>query len=324
MSLRVSAGCVAALLVLGGCGGTDSQSSSGGEVVVSGSSTVEPISVRVAESFSTIAPDVNVSVSGPGTGDGFKLFCEGRADIADASRPIKESEADNCAENGINYVELKVAVDGIAVLTSASNDSLECLAFGDLYALIGPESAGFENWSDANELAAAVGGFGQLPDQDLLISAPGTESGTYDSFVEIVLEDIAEGREQPADSRPDYSSSADDNVIIETISSNPSSIGWVGFAFASEASNVKLVPVSTSADTECVLPTAETIASNEYPIARDLYVYVNTDAAVANESLVAFVDHYMDFGLETAASEVGYVALTDGAKETTRLAWNQR
>ncbi len=207
-----------------------------GSIAVSGSSTVEPISAANAEKFSSQNPGVQISVDGPGTGDGFELFCNGDTDIADASRPIDpEEEIPACEKNGIEFVELKVAVDGISVLTSKDNTQVECLSFQDLYALLGPESEGFENWSDANTLGKEVGGSGDYPDVELTITAPGEESGTYDSFVEIVLEGIAvDERKQPEDGpfvRPDYQSSADDNVIIEGISGNATSLGWVGYAF---------------------------------------------------------------------------------------------
>ncbi|MEM9132209.1 MAG: substrate-binding domain-containing protein [Actinomycetota bacterium] len=326
--LRVLALLFTFSLVAAACGSDDGDAGSGGadgdSIVISGSSTVEPISVAVAEGFRNVDPDVNVSVSGPGTGDGFALFCEGETDISDASRTIKDEEAEICAENGINYVELKVAVDGIAVMTSEANSAIECLSFPTLYSLVGPESAGFQSWADANELSGTVGGATDLPDAPLTISAPGTESGTYDSFVEIVLEDLAEAQGVDADTRPDYSSAADDNVIIETISSNDTSFGWVGFAFAVEAQGVKLVAVSEEEGGECVTPTPETIASNEYPIARDLFIYVNADRAAESEALVAFTDYYMEFGLDEAASNVGYVTLTDEAKESTRSAWSDR
>jgi phosphate transport system substrate-binding protein len=314
------------VFLVAACGDDSGGDSTGtsGEIVVSGSSTVEPISVAVAESFATVEPDVNIAVSGPGTGDGFKLFCAGETDISDASRPIKPEEAEDCAANGIEFVELKVAIDGIAVMTSSENGAVECLAFDDLYALVGPESAGFSTWADANGLAAELGSSGDFPDADLVISAPGTESGTYDSFVEIVLEDIAEERQQEATTRPDYSSAADDNVIIETIAANPTSFGWVGFAFAAEASDVSLISVSDGVGGACVEPTAETIASNEYPISRDLFIYVNTATAAENESLVEFVDYYLSFGLDEATGDVGYVALTDDAKAQVRATWEGR
>ena len=304
-------------------GGDDGEALSG-EIVISGSSTVEPISVAVAESYAGVQPDVNISVSGPGTGDGFQLFCNGETDVSDASRPIKDEEAENCASAGIEYVELKVAVDGIAVMTSEANDAIECLSFPDLYSIVGPESSGFATWDAANDLNSEVGGAGDLPAADLVISAPGTESGTYDSFIEIVVEGLAEERGQEATARPDYSSAADDNVIIETISSNDTSFGWVGFAFAAEATGVKLVQVSEEEGGDCVDATPETIASNEYPIARDLFIYVNKAKAADSAALVDFIDYYMEYGLDDAAAEVGYVELTDDSKTATRDAWSGR
>ena len=301
----------------------DSGGALSGEIVISGSSTVEPISINVAESYRDVQPDVNISVTGPGTGDGFKAFCAGETDISDASRQIKDEEATDCEANGINWVELKVGIDGIAVMTSAENTAVACLSFGDLYALVGPESTGFTSWADANEIADEIG-IGGLPDADLVISAPGTESGTYDSFVEIVLEGIAEERGQEATTRPDYSSAADDNVIIETITSNPTSFGWVGFAFADLADGVNLIPISAEAGGDCIEANPETIASNEYPISRDLFIYINTDKAAESEALTDFVDYYMSYGLDEATAAADYVPLTEESKEETRAAWDGR
>lgn len=305
--------------------GSGSSAASGeelsGEVVVTGSSTVEPISVAVAEDFAGIQPDVNISVSGPGTGDGFKEFCAGGADISDASRKIKDEEAAACKDAGVEYVELKVGIDGIAVVTSEKNEAVSCLSFPDLYALLGPESVGFKKWSDANSLATTVSGKGGFPDADLVISAPGTESGTYDSFVELALTKIAEAQGQEPGARPDYSSAADDNVITQTVSSNDTSLGWVGFAYADQASGIKMLPVSKDAAGTCVEPTAETIAAGEYPLARDLYIYVSKASIADNPAAVAYVEHYMDYGLTTAVAEVDYVQLDDAAVKATQDAW---
>ena len=142
-----------------------------GSIFVTGSSTVEPISVRTAELFADVAPNVDVSVEGPGTGDGFKKFCAGEADISDASRAIKDEEAATCAEAGIEFIELAVAIDGLTVVTNPNNDAVECLSFADLYALLGPESTGFANWSDAQALATELGSTSQLPDAELVVSA---------------------------------------------------------------------------------------------------------------------------------------------------------
>lgn len=301
-----------------------------GSLAVSGSSTVEPISAANAEKFAAENPGVQISVDGPGTGDGFELFCRGDIDIADASRPIDpDEEIPACEKNGVEFIELKVAVDGLSVVTSKANDQVECLSFPDLYALLGPESEGFDKWSDANALGKEVGGSADYPEADLSITAPGEESGTYDSFAELVLEDIAvEERKQPEDGpfvRPDYQASADDNVIIEGIGGNPTSLGWVGYAFYSQASDsVRAIAIEEEEGSGCVEPTDETIASGEYPIARDLYIYVNRAKAEANPALSAYVDFYLsDAGL-ASVSEVGYVDLTDEAIAETTSAWESR
>lgn len=285
-----------------------------GEVNISGSSTVEPISIRVAELFEDVAPDVSVTVDGPGTGDGFKLFCEGATDISDASRQIRDSEKQACFDAGItSIVELKVGIDGIAVMTNANNGAVECLTFHQLFDMIGPNGEGTSTWAEASA---------GLPDAPLDIFGPGEESGTFDSFVEIVLEDLAEEAGAEATTRTDYSPSGDDNVILQGIQSSDTGLGWVGFAFAVNASGVKLLEVDGGDG--CVAPTGETIASNEYPISRDLWIYVNADRAAANPAMVAYVDFYVSEALSQAVDEVGYVPLTDTARAETAQRWHSR
>ena len=292
-----------------------------GDVNISGSSTVEPVSVRVAELFENVAPDVDVTVDGPGTGDGFKLFCAGETDISGASRQIKSSEAETCAENGISWIELRVGIDGIAVMTNNANP-LDCVSFADLYALIGPESQGIGNWADGQALADELGTSTQLPDSGLDVFGPGEESGTFDSFIELVLEDIADERGQDATTRVDYSANANDNVIIQGITSNSGSLGWVGFAYAINADDVKLLQVDGGDG--CVPADPDTIASGEYPISRSLYIYVNAEKAAANQALHAYVDYYMSEGLDVAVPDVDYVSLTDDSKQQTRSNWSNR
>lgn len=313
-----------------GTGGEGAAAEASGSVTISGSSTVEPVSVRVAELFRDVAPDVSVTVDGPGTGDGFKLFCAGETDISDASRQIKDAEAADCAEAGINWIELRVAIDGIAVLTNPGNDAVNCLNFEDLYAIVGPESQGFSNWSDAAGLAAELGSSTSFPDLELDITAPGAESGTYDSFIEIVLEDIGDaraeagviGEDEAATTRPDYVSAGDDNVIISGIEGARGSFGWVGFAYAVNA-NVKLLDVDGGDG--CVAARPDTIASGTYPVSRSLYIYVNAERAAASEAVSAYVDFYMsETGLVQAVSDVGYVVLTDDARSATAANWAGR
>ncbi len=294
---------------------------SGRTVNISGSSTVEPISVRVAELVEDSGSNIIVNIDGPGTGDGFKLFCEGETDISDASREIKASEVAKCRENGIDFIELQVAIDGIAVITSAKNDAVDCLSLIELYSLIGPEATGTKKWADANNLIREQGGGGNLPSADLDIFGPGEESGTFDSFVELAIEEIAEHRNQDITTRPDYNTNADDNVIIRGVQNSDTSLGWIGYAFAKEAGGIKLLSVA-SENSECVEPTATNIADGTYPIARPLLIYVNKAAALENEALRAYVDFYLqDEGLSIAVGDVGYVELDNIAKTKTRQAW---
>lgn len=292
-----------------------------GNVSISGSSTVEPISVRVAELFENVEPGVDVTVDGPGTGDGFKLFCAGETDISGASRQIRDSESETCAENGISWIELRVGIDGIAVMTNTAN-SLNCVSFADLYALIGPESQGVNNWADGQALADELGTSTQLPDAGLDVFGPGEESGTFDSFIELVLEDTADERGQDATTRVDYSANANDNVIIQGITSNTGSLGWVGFAYAINADDVKLLQVDGGDG--CVPANPDTIASGEYPISRSLYIYVDAAKAAANRALHAYVDYYMSEGLDVAVPDVDYVSLTEDSKQQTRDNWSNR
>jgi phosphate transport system substrate-binding protein len=287
-----------------------------GQVVVSGSSTVEPITSLVGEKFSERNPDVAVRVDGPGTGDGFQLFCNGETDISDASRAIDEEEVAACQGNGINYTELKVGIDGLSVITS-KDTKINCLNFNDLYALVGPQSEGVDNWQDAQPLATQLGSTTKLPNAKLEITAPGEESGTYDSFIEIALADAAEKQveagaiteDQAETTRKDYQSSGNDNTIIDGVAETKNSLGWVGFAFANQNKDkVKILQVDNG-DGNCVAPSAKTVRDGSYPIARDLYIYVNNAKAGSNPALKSFVDYYMSKAGNTSVKESDYIQL---------------
>ena len=318
----------------GGDGSDAPDGSSGGggegEIFVSGSSTVEPITNAVAEAYAAENSGFEYTVEGPGTGDGFALFCNGETDISDASRAISDEEIALCEEAGVEYVELLVAYDGLSVITSSENADVTCLSFLDLYALLGPESEGFGSWSYANDLAAELeaelgdeygASNAPYPDASLDISAPGEESGTYDSFVELVFGDIAEARGADEVARIDYPASANDNVIIENIAGSPSSLGWVGLAFASQAEGVSSIEIDGGDG--CVAPSAETVADESYPISRPLFIYPSLGAVEENPAVASFVDYYVSDGLPLAA-DVGYVALTDEQAQATVDAWEGR
>ena len=305
-----------------------------GEFLISGSSTVFPIVLDQAEVFGAENPGVAISVEGPGSGDGAQEFCDGEVPIANASRLYKEEELAACEANGIEYIELRRAIDGITVITSTENDLIDCVSFNDLYALISEDASGFASWADANALTSLWGG-AEFPDVPLEVYGPGEESGTFDSFGEIVIEAVAKGktgldtesREFVDTIRPDYTSSPNDNVILQGIEASDYSIGWVGFAFAKEAEeagSAKLLQVAKEDGAACVSPTEETIASADFPIARFLYTYVNVDAAANDPAVIAFVDYMMsDAGLEAVAT-AGYIDLAEPDQLRAQALWANR
>jgi len=334
---RKHAGVVSALLALSlvaaACGDDGTPADGGnpddvltGSIVISGSSTVEPISSVVAEIFNEeLGPDVEISVSGPGTGDGFELFCNGETDISDASRPIEEDEVKLCEKNGVEWTELEVALDGLTVMTSPENSSVTCLNNGDLYALFGPESEGIDTWAGADSLAAEVGGNGGFPDAPLEITAPGQESGTYDAFIELSgIPDIAEAQGLPEDDweslRIDYQASPNDNVIITAMEGSSSALGFVGFAFAEEAGDA-IKELEIDGGDGCVAPSAETVSDGSYPLSRSLFIYVSSESA-ARAEVAAYVDYYVsDEAMTSLVEEVGYIPLPADRIEATRTAW---
>ncbi len=346
----------AGLLLAAACGdddgdtgtGTDETTAEGGDlsgsIAISGSSTVEPVSNRVKELFEEEQGGVSITVDGPGTSDGFDLFCQGQTDISDASRAISESEIEECDSAGVEFVEIPVAFDGLTVMLNPDNP-LECLNFDDLYAMFGPESEGFDSWDDVAPLAGSLGSstdFSGVAGQDFEVIAPGTESGTYGSFIEVVLQDTAEARIEAGDFEPevdgagdpilirtDYPGQAVDEVIVEGISGTEGAAGWVGFAFAdANRDSVNIVDVDDG-ESGCTEPTIESIADASYPASRTLYIYVNVERAESNPALAPFVDFYLsDVAYEEAVARAfgdsGYVVLPDDLLAESIGRWESR
>lgn len=306
----------------GGNTGTTGGGNVTGSLNISGSSTVEPITSLNAERFQSENPDVQIAVDSPGTTDGFAAFCKGETDISDASRLISDDEKAACASGGVDYIELAIGQDALTVVGNPSNP-LDCLTTGDLYALFGPESQGFDNWSDANDLATKVGGKGGLPDLPLTIVAPGEESGTYGSFIELVTKSIAEAQGVDPDDvlRPDYQISADDNVVIQNAEDTQGGLGFVGFSYAQEAgANVKQFQVDSGSG--CVAPSADTVNDNTYPISRILYIYVSKEALASNPAVKPFVDFYLSDPGIASVTDVKYIALPDDQLAASRSTWS--
>lgn len=302
-----------------------------GTILVSGSSTVQPISEAVSEAFKALNPNFGYTVEGPGTGPGFASFCAGTSDVSDASRKIKDTEKAVCDTAGITFSELKVAYDGITVMTHPDTP-IDCLTTADLYALFGPESDGFANWKDAQALATELGSTTVFPDLPLQITAPGEESGTYDAFLElagITATGTTRGKfdaTHPAALRlpgPHYTASPDDNVIVQGVEAGAGSLGFVGFAyFEGAGSNVKAIKIDKGLDcTHGVAPAIGTIADASYPLSRGLYIYPNNQKAIDNPAVKPWVDFYLsDAGIQNVTG-VGYVALPQTEIQATRTAW---
>jgi len=281
------------VLAAAACGGGEQGADTAGlrgMVAIDGSSTVFPISEAMAEEFQIANPGVRVTVGISGTGGGFKKFCAGETDISDASRPMKQSEIDVCAGNGIEPIEIPVAWDGLTVVRNSSNDWATCMTVDELARLWQPGST-IQSW---NQIRA------DWPDQEIVLYGPDTDSGTFDYFTDAIV-----GEEDA--SRDDYTASADDNVLVVGVDGDAGSLGYFGFAYYEESSD-RLGAVAIDNGSGCVLPARETIENGTYaPLSRPMFIYVKPDA-LAKPQVRAFVEFYLN-NATVLVPEVGYVPL---------------
>jgi phosphate binding protein len=267
-----------------------------GEVLIDGSSTVYPVTQAAAEEFAAFAPNVQVTVGISGTGGGFERFCNGETDISNASRPIDPDEAAVCAENGIEFIELPVAYDGLSVLVNPANDWAACLTVEELNTIWEPEAEGeITNWSQVRS---------DFPDAPLNLYGAGTDSGTFDYFTQAI------NGEEGA-SRGDFQASEDDNILVQGIAGDPNALGFFGYSYyVANQDSLKLVAVDDG-DGECIEPSPETITDASYqPLSRPIFIYVKAESAERPE-VDAFVDFYLSesFTPIIDTPEVGYVEL---------------
>jgi phosphate transport system substrate-binding protein len=262
-----------------------------GDVKIDGSSTVFPISEAVAEEFMKIHKDVRVTVGVSGTGGGFKKFCLGETDISDASRQVKDLERDACAEKDIQFIELAVAFDGLSVMVNPDNDFVDHLTVEELNKIWEPESE-INNWKDVRP------GF---PDLEIKLYGPGTDSGTFDYFTDEI--NGGEGA-----SRPDYTASEDDNVLVKGIAGDKGSLGYFGYAYYIENTD-KLKLVAIDGGDGPVLPTPETINNGAYaPLSRPIFIYTSISSLINKPQVLEFVKFYLTEG-PTLVPEVGYIEM---------------
>ena len=293
--------CVCLMLAaLGGCGSRQSIPSDAnqvtGTVKVDGSSTVYPITEAVAEELRSVHPDIQVTVGISGTGGGMKKFTAGEIDICDASRAIKQKEADKCAAKGVKFIELEVAYDGLAVVINPENDWCDCLTVEQLRELWRPESA-VKKWSDLNPA---------WPQEEIRLYGPGTDSGTFDYFTKAIV-----GEEKA--SRADYTASEDDNVLVTGVMNSRYALGYFGYAYYSENKD-KLKLLAVNGGDGCTKPSMETVRSLTYkPLSRPLFIYVRTES-LEQPAVINFVKFYLKTA-DQLATEVGYVPVSDQAAE---------
>lgn len=284
----------AAALLLSACGGQPTGGGDGdslsGPVTSDGSSTVAPLAEAAADQFRSVEAGINVTVATSGTGGGFKTFCAGETDISNASRPIKDEEAAECAANGIEFTEIVIANDGLAVVINSANDWAEDLTVEQLNTIWAPESEGvITNWNQVDP---------SFPDVPLALFGAGTDSGTFDYFTGAI-----NGEEGAI--RADYSPSEDDNITVQGVAGEPGGIGFFGLSYVEEnADLIKAVTVNG------VYPTVETVQDGTYtPLGRPLFIYVANTSYTDKPQVKAFVDYFVE-NAESIAEAALFVPLT--------------
>ena len=292
--------------VLAGCGGGRGDDEAGGEATTAassggdlsgriqadGSSTVGPYTTAAAEKFQGEQPDVQITVGVSGTGGGFERFCRGETDISNASRPIKDEEAQICEDTGIEPVEFQVANDALTVVVNTDNDWATCLTTEQLKTIWGPDSK-VDNWSEVDS---------SFPDQQLSLFGPGTDSGTFDYFT-----DEINGEEGA--SRSDYSASEDDNTIVTGVSGEKGGLGYFGFSYFEENQD-KLKALEIDGGEGCVAPSVENAQNGTYkPLSRPLFVYVKKESLQKPE-VAAFLGYILD-NEQAIAEQAQFVPLTE-------------
>ena len=288
---------------------TPPRPASGGPTTIlqAGSSTVLPVAQAWAEEYARIDRDLRFVVSGGGTGGGFQQFCRGEIHVSDASRPIKGSEAEACAAKGITPFEIQVAIDGLAVVVPRTNAFVDYLNVEELNKIwTANASRRADTWAQVRP---------GWPDERIVLYGPGTDSGTFDYFVEVVIHPY-DGSSSKG--RSDYTPSEDDNVLVQGVSASPNGLGYFGLAYYEENKDrLRVVPIADKAGTQGVTPTAETVEAGAYkPLARPIFMYTNGKPTGA-------LQQYFQWGLgpegQALVEEVGYIKLP-AARQAEMLA----
>jgi phosphate transport system substrate-binding protein len=270
-------------------------------VQTDGSSTVFPVTEAVAEEFQKVNKGIKVVVGLSGTGGGFKKFCRGETDISNASRPIRDVEREDCKKAGIEFIELPIAIDALAVLVNPKNNWASEMTVAELKMIWEPAAQGkITNWKQVRPT---------FPDRPLKLYGAGTDSGTYDYFTQAIV-----GKEHS--SRGDFTASEDDNVLVQGISGDINALGFFGLAYyLHNKEKLKPVAIKLTPESKAVLPSIETARNGTYqPLSRPIFIYVNKKKADANPNIAKFVEFYLDKKVAPKlVLEVGYVPLPENA-----------
>jgi phosphate transport system substrate-binding protein len=290
----------------------EASAASAATIAIDGSSTVYPITEAVAEDFQKGNKGIQVTVGISGTGGGMKKFVRGELDICDASRPITPSEIQQAKGAGIGFVELPIAYDGVTVVVNAANTWCRSMSVVELKKLWAPEAKGkIKKWSDIRP---------GWPVKDIHLYGPGTDSGTFEFFTGAIV-----GKAKS--SRPDYTASEDDNVLVQGVARDQYALGYFGMAYYEENKDkLKAVMIDDGKDENGVGPigvSAKTVANGTYaPLSRPLFIYVNSKVDQRLD-VVKFVDFYLANAKQLSA-EVGYVALSDKLYNAIKQRWANR
>ncbi len=281
---------VCSVLILSACGGERKR------IKIDGSSTVYPISEAVVEEYRKEAPRTSITIGASGTGGGFKQFARGQTDINDASRPIKSQEKKLCQKNGIEYKEFKVAYDGMAVCVNPENDWLDTISVQELKKIWEPKAQQkVKKWSDVRE---------SWPNKPIQLYGPGVQSGTYDYFTKVIVGESGA-------SRGDYTSSEDDNTLVQGVAGEKYGLGFFGYSYYQENKG-KLKLVAVDDGNGGIYPSKKTISKRSYtPLTRPLFIYVRK--ASAKEPYVRdFVKYYLK-NASNLAEDAGYFPMSSSA-----------
>jgi phosphate transport system substrate-binding protein len=302
-------------LVLAACGGGASEPQGGGgggepvsgTITIEGSSTVQPITQAAAELFREENPEARIEVGGAGTSDGFEAFCQGDTQISDASRPIDVAEeVPVCEKNGVSFIEIPIAYDGVSVVVNPQNDWTSDVTSAELKTMWEPAAEGrITRWNQVRS---------EWPDRELSLYGPGTESGTYEFFNEVIVANKEEIN------RSDYEASEDDNVLVQGVSGDQNALGYFGYSYyVNNKDMLKVLAV------DGVEPTQGSIRSGEYLLSRPLFIYVSTQALENNDAVKPFVDFYLaEQNLNRIVEAARYVTLPSSLEQEARAQYEDR